>query len=445
MGIKSLERQTMKKIWWRIAPLLAVVTLLSHLDRINVSFAAVTMNQALGFSNTVFGAGAGFFAFGYLTFAIPSTLILHRMGARRWISLIMIAWGLCSGATAFVTTPEEFFLVRFLLGMAEAGFYPGTILYLSYWFPSEYRGRVLGSILFVLPLGQIIGGAVSGVLLPHDLLLGLTGWQLMFLIEAIPTVLLSAAIFYFLMDRPADARWLSPVEKDWLGERLAIEQRGVVGLQGEISVWRTLADTRVWMLVAIYLGICTAGVGAIFFLPLIIRSMGFSILNTGFLSSMIAAIAAIGIPLWGVWADRSRSRELVVAAACFTVAAGMLGTAVLLPSPWALVPICLVFIGFYGYLPAFWVLPSLFLSGASAAAGIAFVNMAGNLGIFTGPALIGWATDITGTYSLGLNCLAVTAACAGAMLIAYAMRNRHSTAAGHRIPVAGGLPGGEAS
>lgn len=423
--MESIEGQTMKKVWWRVAPLLAVVTFFSYLDKVNVSFAAVTMNQALGFSSTAFGAGAGFFAFGYLAFAVPSTLLLHRLGARRWISLIMIAWGLCSAATAFVTTPQEFFLVRFLLGMAEAGFVPGTILYFSYWFPSEYRGRVLGSILFILPLGQILGGAASSLLLSQDLVLGLAGWQLMFLVEALPTLLLAVVVFFFLMDRPADARWLSPAQKDWLGLRLADEERRVVAAQGALSIGRTFADKRVWLLVAINLGINTAGIGAILFAPLLIRSMGFSIWNTGFISALTAAIAAIGIPLWGVWADRSRSRELVVAAACFTVAAGVLGTAALMPSPWALVPICLAFLGFYGFFPAFWVLPSTFLSGASAAAGIAFVNMAGNLGMFTGPAIIGWTKDLSGDYGLGLNCLGAGAVCAGAVLIFHAWRNRN--------------------
>lgn len=425
--MENIERQTMKKVWWRIAPLLAVVTFFSYLDKVNVSFAAVTMNQALGFSNTVFGAGSGFFALGYMTFAVPSTLLLHRLGARRWISLIMIAWGLCSAATAFVTTPEEFFLVRFLLGMAEAGFVPGTILYFSYWFPSEYRGRVLSSILFILPLGQIIGGAASSLLLSHDVLLGLAGWQLMFLVEALPTLLLAVAVFCYLRDRPADAHWLSSLEKDWLGQRLADEERRVVSSQGALSVGRTFANKRVWLLVAFNLGINTAGIGAMMFLPLMIRTMGFSIWETGFISALTAAIAAIGIPLWGFWADRSRSREIVVAAASFTVAAGVFGTAELMPSPWALGPICLVFIGFFGYLPAFWTLPSSFLTGASAAAGIAFVNIAGNLGLFTGPAIIGWTKDLTGDYRLGLNCMAVTAICAGALLIVHAIRHRDST------------------
>ncbi|TAK52557.1 MAG: MFS transporter [Gammaproteobacteria bacterium] len=430
MGMENIERHTMKKVWWRIAPLLAVATFFNYLDKVNVSFAAVTMNQALGFSNTVFGAGAGFFAFGYLAFAIPSTLLLHRLGARRWICLIMIGWGLCSAATAFVTTPEEFFLVRFLLGMAEAGFVPGTILYLSYWFPSEYRGAVLGSVLFILPLGQIVGGPVSSVLLSQDVLLGLAGWQWMFIGEAIPTLLLSVAVFHFLTDRPTSAPWLSRAESDWLANRLAEEQRQIVASQGEISVWRTFANWRVWMLGAVNLGICTAGIGVTMFLALMIRSMGFSIWDTGFISSLLAILAAIGIPLWGIWADRFPRREVVVAAACFTVALGMLGIATLLPSPWALVPICLVFVGFYGFFPAFWPLPSVFLTGASAAAGIALVNIAGNLGMFTGPAILGWATDLTGTYRLGLNCLAGASVCAGAILIAHAIRNRNSAKPG---------------
>jgi MFS family permease len=424
--MENIKRQTMIKVWRRIVPLMALVFFFSYLDRINIGFAALQMNQDLGFSNAVFGTGAGFFAIGYALFGIPSTLLLHRLGARRWISLIMIAWGLCSAATALVKTPEQLYGVRLLLGMAEAGFSPGVILYFSYWFPSEYRGLALGSFFSIGPLGLIIGGPVSGILLSMDGQFGLSGWQWLFVVEALPTLLLVLAVFYFLTDKPADAHWLSAMEKEWLGERLLQEQRRIETAQNGSSVWRTLANGRVWMLAAFYLGIGTSGIGAILFLPLMIQSMGFSILNTGLVSVLPGLAAALALPLWGFWTDHSRNREVVVATACCAIAAGLLGTAALLPSPWAIVPLSVAMVGFYGCVAPFWTLPSAFLTGAAAAAGIAFINIMGNLGQFSGPYLLGRTSDLTGSYSVGLASLAAVAAAAAIIMTTQAVWKKTS-------------------
>jgi ACS family tartrate transporter-like MFS transporter len=417
-------RQTARKVWWRIVPLMTAAFFFSYLDRVNIGFAAVTMNRALGFSNTVFGVGAGAFAIGYALFGVPSTLLLHRVGARRWISVMMIAWAVCSAATAFVTNFTELSGARLLLGIAEAGFTPGVIFYFGYWFPSEYRGRALSSFYFIGPLGLLIGGPLSSAVLSLDGFLGFAGWRWLFIVEAFPTLLLAVLVFWAMPDNPVDASWLSPTEKRRLGERLMGERRDVEGLLGEVSVWRTLMSTRVWVLAAVYLGVGTSGIGAVFFLPLMIRSMGFSILSTGFVAAAPGLAAALALPLWGIWTDRSRRRESVVAAACCAMSIGLLGTAVLLPSPWALASISIAMIGFYGCLAAFWTLPSAFLTGASAAAGIAFVNVVGNLGNFSGPAVLGAVSDLTRSYGAGLICLAVIAACAGATMIAQAIRPR---------------------
>jgi ACS family tartrate transporter-like MFS transporter len=408
MRMSELERETMKKTAWRIVPLLALVLMFNYLDKVNLGFAAVTMNQALGLSKANFGAGAGFFAFGYALFAIPSTLMLHRWGARRWIGITMIAWGLCSAATAFVKHPQGLYVVRFFLGMAEAGFTPGAMLYFSYWFPNRYRGRVLGIFLLIYPLGLIVGGPASSGLFLLDGVAGLAGWQWLFLVEALPTLALSFLVFGFLIDRPADASWLSPMEKSWLNGVLTHEKKEALGAKGE-SGWQSFKNKRVWMLAIVSLGLATSGIGPLFFLPLMIRSIGFSVIHTGLIVALPGIAAAVSLPLWGIWTDRAQRRETVVAAACLAIALGLAGSAVLLPSPWTILALSVAMVGFHGGLVSFWTLPTTFLVGASAATGIAFINIAGNLGTFTGPYLLGWLADQTQTYTLSLICLAAIA------------------------------------
>lgn len=426
MSTEIIERNAQIKAWRRIVPLMSVVLFFCALDRVNIGFAALQMNAALGLSNTEFGTSVGVFAIGYALFGIPSTLLLQRMGARRWISLIMIAWGLCSAATAFVKSPGELMGARLLLGAAEAGFYPGMMLYLSCWFPSEYRGRVLGSFFMIQPLVMIIGGPISSALLSCDGLIGFAGWQWLLIIEALPTILLAPLVFCTLRDRPADALWLSPEEKEWLVRRLGSEQRHLEGLQGGSSVWRTFANRRVWVLATVYLAAGTSGIGTVFFLPLLVRSTGFSISDTGFVVAVPGIAAALMLPLWGVWTDRSRSREAVAAASCCAIAVGLLGAATLLPSPWAIVPMSVAMIGFFGFMPAFWTLPSAFLTGPSAATGIGLITVIGNLGTLSGPYLLGYTSDLTGAYGVGLVCLAMIAAAAAAILAMQAICSRNS-------------------
>jgi len=426
--IMPVEYQTMRKVWRHSVPLLMVCLLFNYLDKVNLSFAALTMNQELGFSNTVFGAGAGFFAIGYALFAIPSTLLLHRLGARRWMSAMILAWGLCSASTAFVTTPAQLLTVRLLLGMAEAGFTPGAILYFSYWFPSEYRGRVLGLFLLIYPLGMIIGGPAASALFLLNGVYGLASWQWLFIVEALPTLGLALAVLFWLTDRPETARWLSFTEKYWLTERLAEEQQRIAAPAGGDSVSHSFKDSRLWTLTAANLALSTAGIGALIFLPLIVKSMGFSITATGWIVALPGVMAGITLPLWGIWADRARSREMVVAFACCTIALGLAGAAALLPSFSATAALSIAMIGFNGCLVAFWTLPSAFLRGAGAAAGIAFINIVGNMGTFTGPYLLGWLADRTQSHAVGLTCLAIIAAIAAAIMAAQ-VRLRPSAAA----------------
>jgi len=422
----SMERDLMRRIAWRILPLLALVLLFNYLDKVNLGFAAVTMNQELGFSNTVFGVGAGFFAIGYALFGIPSTLILHRIGARRWIGIIMIAWGLCSAATAFVTRPAELLTVRLLLGIAEAGFTPGIILYLSRWFPRQYRGRVLGSFLLIYPLSLVIGGPLSSALFALDGVLVLHGWQWLFLLEASPSVVLAFVVFAILTDTPHQARWLAINERVWLEKRLAAEQQQIERSNSLTPSWRKLTNARVWALVAANVGLSTSGIGAYFFMPLIIQSMGFSIRNTGLLVALPGIASTLVLPLWGLWADRAAHRESVTAAACAAIAIGLVGAAPLLPSAWAIIPLSVAMIGFFGCLVAFWTLPTDLLAGADAAVGIAFINIMGNLGTFTGPYLLGWLSDTTGTFETGLLGLAVIATATAIFMLTPSFRTSYA-------------------
>ena len=421
------ERQTQMKIWRRVMPLVLTLNFFCGLDRMNIGFAALQMNAYLGLSNAEFGKAAGSFVIGYSLLVIPSALLMNRLGIRRGISLIALLWALCSAATAFVRTPNELIAARVLLGAAEAGFMPAMTLYLGYWFPSEYRGRALASFFLVGPLLLIIGGPLSSVLLVNcDGLLGLAGWQWLFVLEALPALMLVPLAFLTLNDGPADAPWLSPQEKERLIGRIAAEKKQGEGSQANHSTWRALASGRVWQLAMVHfcLGISVTGFST--FLPLMIRAMEFSAFETGFIVAAPAFAAFVLMPLWGVWTDRSRNRVLVVAATCWTMAAGLLGMAVLLPSPWALIPISLVLVGHFGHIPSFWTLPLAFLTGAGAAAGMGLIVAMGHLAALIGPPLVGWTKDLTGFFSAGMVLLASFAAVSAVILTIEGMRNRNS-------------------
>jgi ACS family tartrate transporter-like MFS transporter len=421
----------MRKVWWRLVPLLGAGLCLSYLDRVNVGFAALTMNHALGFTNSQFGVGVGFFAFGYMVFGIPSAMLVHRLGARRWLAVIVLAWGVFSASTAAVSGLRGFVAVRFLLGAAEAGFAPGAVVFFSRWIPAEYRGRVFGSYFLVQPIAQMIAGPISSVLLSCDGRLGLAGWQWLFVVEALPTLFLAIALFGWLGDTPEKVGWLTPVEKEWIAGRLARDRSEAKGPTSEGSFLRAFASGRLWLLAVVCLGIGTCGLGTVSFLPLIIRSLGFSVWNTGFVAVLPAAATALCLPLWGAWTDRSKRADFVVAAGCASMVLGTICTAVVMPSPWALVPLSLTIVGFFGCLAAFWTLPAKFLSGSREAAGVGFLNVAGNLGQFTGPYLLGRAADLTRTYAQGLAWLGAAAAVGGivAMALGIGRREAHESRA----------------
>jgi ACS family tartrate transporter-like MFS transporter len=433
----SVERTTIRKIYWRLLPLLFVAYFVCYLDRINIGFAALTMNRELGFSATVFGWGAGVFYLGYCLFEVPSNIALARFGARLWIARIMISWGVLSAGMAFITGETSLFVVRALLGAAEAGFFPGMILFFTYWFPPAHRGRVVGLFMTAIPVSIALGGPVSTALLELDGWLGLAGWRWLFLGEAVPAVLLGVAVLIWLVDRPADARWLTAAERAWLvgelqAERRAIEQTRVVTMLQSLLDWRVLA------LSAIYFGIATGSVGLVIFLPQIVRQLGVSNLMTGFVTAIPYVVGTIGMMIWGHVTDRLRERRWNLFVACLTASVGLIVAGMLTGSYWALVGMAAATVGFYGMKAPFWPLPSTFLTGSAAAAAIALINSLGNAGGFVGPIVVGRLRDATGSFEAGLYVLTGCALMSAIVtLVAVRAPRRHgATPAGIELPAA---------
>jgi ACS family tartrate transporter-like MFS transporter len=416
--LQSIERRTIAKISWRLLPLVALAYCVAYIDRSNISVAALTMNKDLGFSAYVYGWGAGIFFFSYFLFEIPSNLILERVGARIWIARIMITWGIISGLTAFVTGSTSFLVIRFLLGAAEAGFFPGMILYFTYWFPSHYRGRVISTLFIAQPVANAVASIVSAAVLEMDGVLGLKGWQWIFIIEALPAVLLAAVVLTVMTDKPALAGWLASDEKNWLQARIDEESRQIERA-GHLSLLQALGDPRVLALSMIYLMSVTANYGIVFFMPQIIKGIGLSNMMTGLVSSVPYIIGIAGLLAWGWSSDRTKERRWHLIAASILGALGFAFAAWSGASYWALIGMSAATVGIYGSRAAFWPMPSIFLTGTAAAGAIALINATGNLGGYFGPFIVGWIKDSTGSFEVGLYFLAACSlACALITLVA---------------------------
>jgi MFS family permease len=408
--IEPLERETIRRVAWRLVPLLMLGYFCAYLDRVNVGFAGLTMNKALGFSSAVFGFGSGVFFFGYFLAEIPSNLILHKVGARKWIARILLTWGIISALTAFVWGEWSFYGIRFLLGLAEAGFYPGVVLYLTWWFPSYYRSRMVGIFQAASVISLIIGPPVSAWLLTLDGLYGLQGWQWLFLVEAVPPILMCVVTWFLLTDRPADALWLRPEQRSWLQGRLDSEraQREAVRHYG---LGDALSNPRVWLLTLVYFGQNVSGYGLLFFLPTIVKSFGVTTTMTGVISAVPFLFAAVAMVWWSFRSDKSGARTMYVASACLLSAAGLGACIFIGPEHpfWMMVVLTLGIMGQYAIAPTFWPLPTAMLSGIAAAGGIAMINAVGNLGGFLGPYMFGLIKDATGGSDL-IALLAIGAA-----------------------------------
>ncbi len=405
-GPDTLERLTIRRLTWRIVPLLMLAYVVAYLDRVNIGFAALTMNADLGLSSAAFGLGAGIFFLGYFLFEVPSNLILYRVGARRWIARIMLSWGAVSIAMAFVRGENSFYLLRFLLGFAEAGFFPGVILYLSHWFPARHRAGITALFMAAAPIATTIGSPVSGALLGLDGLLGLHGWQWLFIVEGAPAMLMAVAVWRLLTDRPEQAQWLAAEQRDWLMMALAREAPAAPGDHGLRQALRPLADPRVLALALIYFGtsagLYTLGIWS----PQMIARFGVDTMTLGVINAGPPALAVVAMIWWARHSDARAERPMHVAAACLAAAVGLVLAALSETLPAFMASLVLVNVGVSAAKPPLWAMPTLFLSGSAAAAGIAAINSVGNLGGFVGPSLIGWIHGASGSYRGGLVAVA---------------------------------------
>ncbi len=414
--VESVDGEAViRKVTRRLVPFLVACFFSAYLDRVNVGFAALTMNKELGFSPEFFGWGAGVFFLGYCLFEAPSNYILHRVGARIWIARIMASWGLVSALTACVWDGPSFLALRMLLGVAEAGFAPGAIFYLTTWIPAERRTFALGAFLLAVPLSSAAGAPVSGLLLAAmDGVAGVSGWRWLFILEALPSILLGGVAFFFLTDRPADATWLAPAERAWLRQRLAEER---AALEEPHNPWGALGDRRVLALGLVYFGIVAALYGVGFWLPQIAQSLGFGIVAAGFVTSLPYVCGVAAMIFWSRRSDAGGQHGRNTAFAAGLAALGLAAAALAQTPAAAMLALSVASIGTLAAMPTFWSLSTGFLTGAGAAIGVAAINSLGNVAGFAGPYLVGWIKGATGEFSLALLALALAPLASAALAL----------------------------
>src|SRR5471032_2687343 len=433
----NVEKRVIGKVMRRLIPFLVLCYFVAYLDRVNVSFAKLHMNQALGFSEAAFGLGAGLFFVAYFLFEVPSNIFLERVGARVWIARIMISWGIVSAAFAFIpsisgatglSNNAVFYTLRLLLGACEAGFFPGIIFYLTLWFPAVYRARVISFFMLAIPISSIIGAPISGLLL-NVTGFGLEGWQWLFILEALPSVVVGLVVLVYLTDFPRQARWLQPDEIAWLENVQATEKRNKEKVE-HLSLFQALTDPRILLCALVYFCLNAASYGVAFFLPTIIKGFGVTDTQTGLLAALPFVFGAIGMVLLGRHSDRTMERKGHVAAALLMATVGI-GLAGLVSNPVIVMALlCFAQIGVSSMPPMFWPLPASFLTGASAAAGIAAINSLGNLSGFAGPYMMGYLKDLTGNFTIGLLLLAGCAVVGAAVSVSLRIDQRREQAIG---------------
>jgi MFS family permease len=428
-----LSPSVTSKVAWRLLPFLFLLYIINILDRVNVGFASLQMRYDLGMSEGAYGFGFGVFYIGYLAFEVPSNLILARVGARRWISRIMISWGLITCAMMTVTTPWMFYLLRILLGFAEAGFFPGIILYLTYWFPTRLRARTVAFFMVASPLTGVLGQPLSGAIMQFmDQVGGLRGWQWVFWIEGYPAVILGLVCLYYLTDRPEQANWLTPEERTWLADQIGKEESTRRQLHG-MTLVKAMADRRVWLLILLYFTVAVASNAFGFYLPKLIKEgvvgsgesqvpqltqgTGQNEFQIGLLAAIPNLCAMVAMILNGLHSDRTGERRWHVAVPAFVSAIGWT-MSTLVDSPiWFIFSLALMQMGIMSMLPTFWSLPTAFLSGTAAAGGIALINSVGNLGGFVGPNILGQSKEITDSFIPGLLTIAAVMALGGILAL----------------------------
>lgn len=399
---EAVRRSAIRKNAWRLLPLLILAFIFNYIDRTSVGFAAITMNKDLGLTATEFGWGAGVLFAGYCFFEIPSNMALYRYGARRWLARIMISWGIAAAATALVQGPTSFYILRFLLGVAEAGFFPGVTYLLACWFPAAYRTRVLALFMLGVPLSSVIGGPMSAYLLQMNGILNLTGWQWMFLIQGLPAALIGIVVLIYLRDTPQQAHWLNDDERRELIAMLAEEPRD----KPRKAVWAALTDGRVLLLAAIQFGFVLGSYGIGIWLPLILKGRGFSTVEVGFLSTIPYIGAIFGMLLWARVVDRSGRKIGNLLLACLLGAIGLFASTQTSSFALEMTGISIAVIAISSARAIFWTIPTGFLTGAAAAGGLAFINSIGTMGGFAGPYMVGVLKEATGSFNYGIWAMA---------------------------------------
>ncbi|MGW7235996.1 MFS transporter [Pseudomonas fulva] len=413
----ELERATMRRVAWRLLPFLIICYLIAIIDRGNIGMASLQMNQDLELSAKVFGFASSLFFFAYFLVEVPSNLAMQRYGARIWIARIMITWGLISAGTAFVQGANSLYVMRFLLGAAEAGFFPGVLLYLTYWLPSAYRARMVALFMVAIPAANFIGSPISGLLLSLDGWLGMRGWHWLFILEGIPAVLLGIACLFVLTDRPEQAKWLNDDQRGWLTGRLA-EERAQKTTIGHISLWKLLRHKDIWVLALIYSGASAAGSTMSVWAPQLLKTFGLSSMEIGLVNAIPYGVASILMVIWGRSSDRTGERRWHTAMTMLLIAAGLLMTLFTSSLPATVVMLTMVLVGAYSMKGPSWALVSGWLSSSTAAAGLAAVGAMANLiggGLMVN--VYGAIHDATGSYALALMPLAALCTLAGVMVL----------------------------
>jgi ACS family tartrate transporter-like MFS transporter len=402
-----IEKSAMRKIYLRLLPFAILSYFLAYVDRINVGFAALTMRTDLGMSATAFGFATGLFYWGYFIFEVPSNVVMEKVGARIWIARIMITWGLLACATAWAVGENSYGVIRFLLGVAEAGFFPGIVLYFTYWFPSYHHARIVSGFLIGLPIAVAAGAPLSTALLELNGLFGYHGWQIMYFAEGLPTIVIGVMTLFVLTDRPEHAKFLTVEEKTWLAGKLASERKAKEAVR-KFTLLEGMFNPKVLLLALNYFGIVVASLGMLIFIPQIIKSLGdFTNMQVGWLTMIPYISGGIGLVAWGTVSDRMNERRWNLLGACIVSTVGLIIAGLTMGTWWALVGMSIAAFGFYGSKGPFWSMPPMFLTGTAAAASIAWINSIGNLGGFFGPWWIGVMKDATGSFAGGLFGLAL--------------------------------------
>jgi MFS family permease len=398
----GVSNETLKLIAWRLMPFLLLCYFISFLDRINVAFAALQMNKAIGLSATQYGFGAGLFFLTYCVFEVPSNLMLYRVGATRWIARIMLVWGLCAAGMAFVVGPKSFYVMRLLLGASEAGFFPGVLFFLTLWFPTAYRGRILGIFMAGVAISGLLGSPISGLLLSLHGIFGIEGWQWLFILEGIPAVILAPVCLWYLQDGPAQAKWLPVADREKLTTVLDTERREREN-RGTYSVLQALRNPRVLFLAAVYFtNVCLLN-SVLFFLPLILKGFGLDNVTNGFVAAIPSLFALVAVIWWGRRSDRRSERIGHAALANLLAGVALLSAAILVDPTARIIAVTIAFASTLAFTPPFWSIPAGFLSGAASAGGIAAISSLGVIGGFVAPSIIGYLRDLLGDFRYGLG------------------------------------------